>query len=122
MTAEAILTASSTITCAHSGTVTAAQTARLKVGGRPALLADPTGKSVTGCLTVDDVNTATKHCTSLSSVTVGRKSRLTVGGVSVLLASLAGFTDGTPPPPPAGIPIPPVAPNQTRLRAAPEVA
>jgi hypothetical protein len=122
VTAEAILIASSTITCAHSGLVKPDTTTRLKVGGQPALLADPTGKSVSGCLTVDDTSHGIKHCTSLSSVTVGKKSRLTVGGRSVLLASLAGFTDGTPPPPPAGIPIPPAAPNQTRVRAAAGVA
>jgi hypothetical protein len=114
----AVLTATSTVTCAHTGTVGADKTSRLRVGKQSVLLADVTGKDITGCTVVDDTSHGIKKCLKVSSVTIGQSSKLTVGDKSVLLASLAGFSDGTPPPPPTGVPLPPVAANQTRLRAA----
>jgi hypothetical protein len=116
----AVLTASSTLTCPHSGKVAAASTSRLRVGTVPVLLAPAAGKSVDGCPVVDDPNTSTLTCRLVASVSAGESSKLTVGGTSVLLAVLAGLTNGTPPP--TGAPLAPAAPGSTRLRAAPAVA
>jgi hypothetical protein len=121
-TGQAVLTAASTVQCAHSGTVVADRTTRLRVGKQAVLLADVTGKDITGCKVVDDTSHSIKKCLKVLSVTAGQSSKLTVGGTSVLLAILAGSSDGTPPPPPTGIPLLPAVANQTRLRAAPAVA
>lgn len=115
-TAPEVLTTGSTVACGHQGKVAADSTTRLTVGQTPVLLAPTAGKTVSGCIVVDDSNTATLHCVSVASVTAGESSRLTVGKKSVLLAVLAGVTSGTPPP--SGARLAPAAANQNRLRAA----
>jgi hypothetical protein len=117
MTTPSVLTTDSTVTCAHSGTVEAASTTRLTVGGVAVLLAPVAGKTISGCTVVDDANTSTKHCATVGSTSAGESSKLTVGGVSVVSDQLAGFSDGQPPPPP-GPPLAAAVANQTRLRAA----
>ncbi|HEU4347608.1 MAG TPA: hypothetical protein VFR35_07455 [Actinoplanes sp.] len=116
MTAPAVLTTGSTVTCAHQAKVVADSTTRLTVGKKPVLLAPVTGKSINACPIVDDPNTATLKCKSVLSVSAGASSKLTVGRKSVLLDVLAGVTDGTPPP--AGAPLAPAVANQAKLRAA----
>jgi len=116
MTGPSVLTTASTLTCAHQGKVNADSTTKLRVGKVAVLLADVTGKAISGCKVVDNSNTATLKCKSVSSATAGQSAKLTVDGVSVLLDVLAGFTNGTPPP--TGAPLLPPTANQTRLRAA----
>ena len=118
MTGPAVLTTASSVTCADSGTVAPTSTRRLRVGGKPVLLAPGAGESISisACPVTDDASHSILKCTSVSSLTAGNSSRLTVGGTSVLLDVLAGFSNGTPPP--TGKPLPPAAANQTRLRAA----
>jgi hypothetical protein len=118
MTAPAVLTAASTLTCPHHGTVAAATASRLRVAGQPVLLAPLTGQPIgADCTVMTNPSTSTKKCFTVAGVSAGDSSRLTVRGTSVLLATLVGQTDGTPPPLPAGPPLITVA-NQTRLRAA----
>jgi hypothetical protein len=119
-TGQAVLTAASTVQCAHSGTVVADKTTRLRVSKQAVLLADAAGKDITGCIVTDDTSHGIKKCRKVSSVTTGQSSKLTVGGTSVVLAILAGLSDGMPPP--TGVPLLPAVANQTRLRAAPAVA
>jgi hypothetical protein len=111
----AVLTSASSLTCAHGFAVAAGTTGRLRVGGKPVLLAGLTGASI-DCKLPDDPNTSTKHCTQVSQVSAGESARLTVGKASVLLDVLAGLSDGTPPP--TGAPLLPAVANQTKLRAA----
>jgi hypothetical protein len=116
MTAPSVLTAASTLTCTHGGTVTAATSDRLRVGKQPVLLAPLKLKPISQCSVKDDANTSTLQCRKVATVTTGQSSRLTVRGTSVLLATIAGLSDGTPPP--TGAPLAPASANQTRLSAA----
>ena len=78
-----VLTTASAITCATQGKVTPASGAKLRVGGRPVLLASqvPTW-AVAGC----QKNTP---CATVAAPTAGAATKLTVGGVAVLLDTLA---------------------------------
>lgn len=116
MTAPSVLTAASTLACTHGGTVTATTSARLRVAKQPVLLAPLEQKHISQCPVADDPNTSTLQCRLVASVTAGQSSRLTVRGTSVLLATLAGVSNGTPPP--TGAALAPPSANQTRLRAA----
>ncbi|MEV0825098.1 hypothetical protein [Nonomuraea rubra] len=116
MTAFAVLTTTSTVTCPHGGTVAAGSTSRLRVGDQDVLLAEATDKEIKNCPTVDKPDQAIKKCRKVTSVSAGQSSKLTVGHTSVLLAGLAGLTDGTPPP--TGAPLLPADAKQNRLRAS----
>jgi hypothetical protein len=115
MTAPEVLTTSSTLTCAHQGTIQAVSSTRLRVNNAAVLLAPVKGKTVSGCILPDDPQTSTLRCKSVALVTTGESSKLRGGKTSVLLATLAGFSDGTPP---QNAKLPPASANQTRLRAA----
>lgn len=100
----AVLTNSSTVTCATQGTVTPASAAKLKVGGNSVLLvSDVSSWTVVGC----KKNTP---CATVAPPTAGAATRLTVGGTAVLLASLAA--QGS-----SGDPVTAVA-NQSKLIAS----
>lgn len=120
MTAPAVLSVASTLTCADAGTIGAGSTSRLRVAGSAVLLAPLKDKTISGCPVPDDPNTSTFKCRKVSSVSAGDSARLSVGGTSVLLDVLAGLSDGAPPPP--GKPLLPAVANQTRLRASAAVA
>jgi hypothetical protein len=92
-----VLTTASVVKCGHGESkVATANTAKLTVGRAPVLISSSiAGKSVSGCVTVDDPNTATKKCLSVTEVTAGQASKLTTGGQPVMLDTLGGATDGT---------------------------
>jgi len=116
--AHKALTMASTVTGQHKGSVDKSSDAKLKVGGKPVLLgASIDGKTVTGCIVVDDTNTSTLHCKKVASVTVGAAAKLKVAGDPVMLDSLAGTTDGTPPQPPGTQPLAKAEAVQAKLRA-----
>lgn len=81
----AVLTTASTVTCATQGTVTPVSGARLRVGGRPVLLATqvPTW-TVAGCK-------RQTPCATVAPPTAGAATKLTVGGIPVLLDTLAAL-------------------------------
>lgn len=113
----AVLVAPSTVACPHPpGTVAAATSSRLTVGGQPVLLAGLAGRDVAGCPV--QVTQTTKTCLKVVSVSTGERSRLSVGGIAVLLADVAGVSDGVSP---VGSAVS-ATPNQTRLDAAAAVA
>jgi hypothetical protein len=93
-----VLTTGSNVTCGHSGTVSTASTAKLKVNGQPVLLKEGIqGRSVAGCTTppASDISGPTaKPCTLVSTVSAGAATKLKVSGQSVMLQTLAGATDG----------------------------
>jgi hypothetical protein len=93
-----VLINNSKIVCPHQGQVQLAATTKLTIGGTNVLLlADVTGKTVSGCSVVTDTNTSTVQCQKVTTAT-GTASKLTVGGAPVVLDTLTGFTDGAPPP------------------------
>jgi hypothetical protein len=100
--AQDALTTASSVTCSHGGVVATSSDAKLTVGAAkdPVLLpAGVAGKSFKPESPCPGPNTTTsKQCTNVASVTGGTSSKLRVGGEPVLLASLAGTTDGLPPP------------------------
>jgi hypothetical protein len=65
---------------------------------------------------VTDPNTATKQCMKVAAISTGPAAKLRVGGQPVILSTLAGTTDGTPPP--IGAPLGGATPNQTKLQAS----
>lgn len=93
----AVLTAGSTVVCAHQGTVTlVAGQNKLTVGGQAALVqGDLDGKAIAGCVTVTDPNTSTLLCSTVAAALGGVSTRLTVGGKGVLLDTIQGQTNGT---------------------------
>jgi hypothetical protein len=119
-----VLTTASSVTCTHGGVVDISSDAKLTVGAagdRVLLQAGVMGKSfktAPPCSNLDNPNTGALQCKHVVTVTGGTSSKLRVGGQPVLLASLAGTTDGVPPPPLA----PPsrlgsAQAGQTKLRA-----
>jgi hypothetical protein len=113
-----VLTTGSTLICPHpTGLVTVPSSTRLTVASVPVLILAaapaPLG-SVTGC-TVGSPSLPGTPCHRLASVSAGFSRRLRVGQRPVLLSTLAGLTDGTPPP--TGAPLPPPVANQTKLTA-----
>ena len=99
MTGTTPLVGTDTILCTHAtpGKVTVAATGRLTVAGAAVLLAtDVTGADVV-CAASPPPQGIVK-CSKVATVTAGPAARLTVGGTAVVLDSLAGTTDGLPPP------------------------
>jgi hypothetical protein len=92
-----VLTESSTLTCAHTGTVSLVATqAKLTVNGSKVLVdGDLTGAPISGCLTVPDPNTSTAKCLKVTSAEGGVARKLTVNGKGVLLEEVGGKTSGT---------------------------
>jgi hypothetical protein len=91
-----VLTESSTVKCAHQGTVklTASQS-KLTVGGKKVLVeGDLTAPpaQVSSCATV--VNQTSTKCLMVSSAMGGVAQKLKVGGKGVLLESVQGQTSG----------------------------
>lgn len=99
-----VLTAASTVSCAHGGTVKVTGSPLLTVAGAGVLtVAGVAGAPLT--LTVVGISTCgltvqanppTKKCLHALDVTAGTTARLTVGGLPVLVdTGFAGTTDGT---------------------------
>jgi hypothetical protein len=97
-----VLTAASTVACAHKGKVAATGSPRLTVTGAGVLtVAGVVGGSIPprgpdSCTLVEQANPPTKKCAKVDAVTAGMVPRLTVDGQPVLAqAGFAGITDGT---------------------------
>jgi hypothetical protein len=93
----AVLTESSTLTCAHQGSLQlhAGQT-KLTINGSKVLVeGDLSGAPVSNCLTTPDPNTTTAPCLIVASASGGVASKLKVNGKGVLLESIQGQTSGT---------------------------
>lgn len=113
MTASAVLTVGSTLTCANGGNVTLAGTAKLRVGGQSVLtVADVQSRPVQGCKAPSSATS--KPCTTILTAT-DVPAKLAVAGTAVARATLAATTDGLPPPPPPGQPLADVDAGQTVL-------
>lgn len=92
-----VLTVSSTVKCAHGGSVGLSSGAKLSVGGKKVVLADDVpGTSISACPTPDDTNAPSTKCRTVAAAS-GASTKLKVGGKPVALDSLSGTTDGTPP-------------------------
>lgn len=92
-----VLTESSTLACAHAGSLqlVAGQT-KLTVGGAKVLVeGDLNGAAVSACATVPDPNTSTLKCLNVASAAGGVAGKLKVGGRGVLLEEIQGSTNGT---------------------------
>jgi hypothetical protein len=93
-----VLTVSSTVKCAHGGSVSLSSSAKLSVGGKKVvLMSGVQGAPISGCPTPDDTNTPSTKCRTVVTAN-GTSTKLKVGGQPVVLDSLSGTTDGTPPP------------------------
>ena len=92
-----VLTTASNVTCGHGpGRVSATGEQRFTVSGAQVLLkAGIEGKSVSGCTTVTNSNSADLMCPSVSSVTQGEATKLFVGSSAVVLDTLRGATNCT---------------------------
>jgi len=94
-----VITESSSVACAHSGSVSLTGTDKLKVAGAKAVLMESIpGASISACTIVDDPNTSTLQCKTVVAATAGASTKLTVGGKAVALDTVTGTTSGTPPP------------------------
>src|SRR5215212_6793974 len=93
----AVLTESSTVKCAHQGSVQLrAGQSKLTVNGSKALVTgDLSGASVGGCSTVTDPNTGALQCATVASAIAGVAVKLKVDGKGVLLETIQGQTSGT---------------------------
>jgi hypothetical protein len=92
---SAVLTESSTLTCAHIGAVQLiAGQSKLTVNGSKVLVdGDLSSKLISGCVTVP--TTSTVKCLSVASAIGGVATRLKVEGKGALLESIGGQTNGT---------------------------
>jgi hypothetical protein len=93
----AVLTESSTLTCAHTGAVQLiAGQSKLTVNGSKVLVdGDLSDKLIDGCVTVPDPTTSTVKCLSVASAIGGVATKLKVEGKGALLESIGGQTNGT---------------------------
>lgn len=98
-----VITKSSTVKCAHQGTITfTASQQKLKVDGQAVLVTtDVVTGTVSNCQTVPSSPPAPLQvkCTKVLSLSVGAAAKLTVGGTPVLLETAAGLTNGVTPVP-----------------------
>ena len=100
-----VITESSTIVCAHHGTVTfTASQQKLKVGGQAVLVTtDVSTGLISGCKTPLNPQTGTKPCLKVVSLIAGAATKLKVGNapllLPVLLDTATGMTDGVAPTP-----------------------
>jgi hypothetical protein len=94
-----VLTAKSTLTCLHQGTVQLmASQSVLKVDGQAVLVqGDLEGKLISGCKT--PVSQTTKPCMTVVAMSVGTAMALKAGNKPVLLETAMGTTDGLTPAP-----------------------
>jgi hypothetical protein len=99
--AQAVLTSSSTLTCAHGGQLTVqASTSKLTAGGSPVLVeADLLAATVSGCSNTN-ANAGQTPCLTITSILSGASTALTVDGQPVMLATAKGLTNATP-----GLPV-----------------
>ena len=81
----AVLTAGSTVVCAHQGTVTlVAGQNKLTIGGQAALVdGDLAGKVIAGCVTVTDPTTSTLLCSTTASALGASRFACGAPGLSV---------------------------------------
>ena len=95
-----VLTTASRVACPHGGAVSTSGQSRLRVLDAPVLRQDGVaGRALdSNCAVVTDPNTSTLKCATVAAVTAGQATKLKVGGAAVLLDTLAGTTNGTPPP------------------------
>lgn len=95
----AVLTESSTLKCAHQGSVQLrAGQSKLTINGSKVLVdGDLIAAAVSAdCTTVPNANTATVKCLAVSLVSPGGVAgKLKVDGRGVLLESIQGLTSGT---------------------------
>lgn len=93
----AVLTSSSSVTCAGQGTVSVSGESKLKVSGNGVLItAGVQGKSISNCGTKPPPQ-SNKPCTSVTAVSAGVATKLKVGGSGVVMATLSATADGTLP-------------------------
>jgi hypothetical protein len=107
--ADPVLTAASTVTCSHQGTVKTQTASKLKVSGQAVRVAGAAPPTVSGCQWKPPPQTNTP-CLN-ASPSAGTSTKLKVGGAFVLLGTLAGTTDSNPP---GSISV---SANQTKLKA-----
>lgn len=99
-----VLTESSSVKCAHQGTITfTASQQKLTVDGQAVLVtSDAMTGTVSNCLTVPvspPQGPLQTPCLKVVSLSGGAAVKLTVDGTPVLLESAAGTTDGITPVP-----------------------
>ena len=94
----AVVTAASSVTCGHGGTVATVGTPKLTVGGSPVLVASGVaGQTVAGCGTPTVTSTPpSSPCLKVLAVTTppSLATKLFVDGNPVVTAALAGTTNG----------------------------
>lgn len=92
-----LVTADARVVCRHElGKVSLVHSQDwVRAQGVPLLIEpDPGGRSISGC---PNFSIGIRPCLHTLSVRVGYSSFVAINGKRVVLASLAGFTDGTPP-------------------------
>jgi hypothetical protein len=94
----AVLTTSSTLKCAHGGTLQVqASTSQLSAAGSPVLVeADLLAATIPDCPNKNPV-AGLLPCVTVTSVLLGQSTNLAVAGQAVLLENATGLTSSTPP-------------------------
>jgi hypothetical protein len=93
-----VITAGSTVKCAHQGTVQLVPSQQvLNVDGRAVLvMGDLEGKPISGCTV--PATQSSKPCTTVVKMIAGAATKLRAGNKAVLLDTATGLTDGLPAP------------------------